>query len=199
MFGMSPAMVSRILRRLGRSIGIESALTPEGCAWASAQVFGVVGDEDLQIFIWKSVLSDMNVRARSASPAMSAAMLIGTPFTLRSRLAVEIDGCIGVQSGDGDTDELTITQAAWKSVLSERDRHWSGRLIVGWVISMPSKGVFVSGQNEDVHRAMFGDLHQVHVCIDPDVEQLCFFQIRSGWLSSVGFHVVEPLPGYGRQ
>jgi hypothetical protein len=151
--------------------------------------FGVVGPTDLLIFIATATMSALTTAARTNLRSMLGGVLIGVPFETEGRLAVSVDGVIPARRGESRQTSFTFTHAAWTAILQEKEELFPDKPMVGWFLTQPGLGVFMSDANLALHSNFFKMPYQVFLCIDPVRDQLGFFAWNDVQMRTCGFHV----------
>ncbi len=68
----------------------------------------------------------------------------------------------------GKRISLTFTPEAWEDLWTAHDRECPDLAVVGWYHTHPGLGVFLSEQDQFIHRHFFTAGHQIALVYDPD-------------------------------
>lgn len=78
-----------------------------------------------------------------------------------------VTGAIEAVHAEENRAHLTFTHDTWEHVHRELELRGRGERIVGWYHSHPAFGIFLSEQDQFVHRSFFSDPTQVALVVDP--------------------------------
>jgi proteasome lid subunit RPN8/RPN11 len=78
-----------------------------------------------------------------------------------------VTGAIEAQHAAENRAHLTFTQDTWEHAHRELESRGRSERIVGWYHSHPAFGIFLSEQDQFVHRSFFSDPAQVALVVDP--------------------------------
>jgi proteasome lid subunit RPN8/RPN11 len=91
---------------------------------------------------------------------------------------------------------LTFTHETWADLNRQVEQRHPGEMVLGWQHTHPGFGIFLSGYDMFIHRHFFPQPHQVALVVDPQRQELGFFQWREGEVKDCGFVCAEePLRG----
>ena len=86
---------------------------------------------------------------------------------------------------------LTFTHETWADLNRQAEQRYPGEIVLGWQHTHPGFGIFLSGYDLFIHRHFFPQLHQVALVVDPQRQELGFFQWREGEVKDCGFVCAE--------
>lgn len=86
-----------------------------------------------------------------------------------------IAGAVPARLAQGARLHLTFTHGAWDQMLTAKERAFPQYDVVGWYHTHPGLSVFLSGQDQFIHRHFFSAPQQVAIVIDMDRTQFGVF------------------------
>jgi proteasome lid subunit RPN8/RPN11 len=81
----------------------------------------------------------------------------------------------------------TLTHESWSRLHRQISRDYPDRRVTGWHHTHPGFGIFLSRQDEFIHRNFFGQPWQVALVVDPRRGELGFFQWCGEEIVDTGF------------
>ena len=82
---------------------------------------------------------------------------------------------------------LTFTHDTWSHLTSELEERFPGQKVLGWQHTHPGMGIFLSAYDLFIHRHFFREPWQMALVVDPQRQELGFFQWRGGEIVDCGF------------
>src|SRR5579859_3713007 len=156
-------------------------------AYAVAETLGQ--PQGLKIYARARVLSEIFDFLRADLGNERGGILIGAPCRDKGENYVEITDHIAAEMTEQSSVHMKFTIESWVRIEGEFERRYprKDRFVVGWYHSHPRLGVFVSTDDEEVHK-LFRSWYQSALVIDPARPDLGFFAIdaHSGRLLPVG-------------
>ncbi len=156
------------------------------------QRMGVIPPGAPPIFIHAHVL-DRLLQVSDDNPDMEVGgFLLGGLFRdpEHDTAFLEISEYIQATSLHSEHHSLTFTHDSWAHVHRQIENRFPEHQIVGWHHTHPGFGIFLSRQDEFIHRHFFGQPWQVALVVDPRQGELGFFQWQHGQIVDAGFFVV---------
>ncbi len=140
--------------------------------------------DGLRIYVYSPALNGINRHLVSDTRREQGGVLLGNlchdnngePF-------VDITDFIIARHTESSGVHLHFTIATWKAVDEEREQRYPNneKIVVGWYHSHPGLGVFVSGQDRQVHQ-QFLSWWQTALVVDPVAREMGFFRNKGEWL-----------------
>ncbi|MGI9492451.1 MAG: Mov34/MPN/PAD-1 family protein [Geminicoccaceae bacterium] len=128
------------------------------------QPFPIVRHE-FRVFFEESVFDEIDQRANSEREV--GGVLLGDILTDDGGPYVYVDVLIHALHADERGAEVTFTHETWTHITRTMDRDHPGKQIVGWYHTHPGFGIFLSEQDQFIHRNFFPDWHQLALVYDP--------------------------------
>lgn len=120
---------------------------------------------DFRIFFAEPVFDKISL---SADPYREVGgILVGNIYTEEGGPFLVVEGLIDALHAREEHTELTITYATWEHVHHEMDTRYVGKRIVGWYHTHPNFGIFLSEQDEFIHKNFFDQPYQIALVYDP--------------------------------
>lgn len=120
---------------------------------------------EFRIFIAEAVFDQINERADTTREV--GGILVGEIYKDNGGPFIMVEAVIdALHAREGET-ELTITYATWEYVHHQMDSVHVGKQIVGWYHTHPGFGIFLSEQDEFIHRNFFEQPFQIALVYDP--------------------------------
>lgn len=179
----------------------EKIIRPTPCQWppddpaSNARPQGNVQSPGQAIFITKSALRAFSSHASADTTRSRGGILYGTQCIAGDRAFTAIVGFLSPAGGTAKAASFKFTQEFWLALQAEKEARYPSSLMVGWTITLPSFGVFMSSMNLMLQQQYFDLPWQVHAAIDPVGGSMAFFKWHQGKMIDTGFYVVERVPG----
>jgi proteasome lid subunit RPN8/RPN11 len=100
---------------------------------------------------------------------------------------VEVHDFLPAVDAQSRASSLTFTHDTWAAMTRDVSQRFPGRSVVGWHHTHPGFGVFLSGYDLFIHQHFFREPWQIALVIDPQRQELGFFQWRGDRVSDCGF------------
>lgn len=170
--------------------------SPEGDPRYRTKIFGKIEPGDVHIFIRSDVLKQVVDYGKENGSRMVGGVLVGDPIEGAPVPTLLIDGYIPALAGQstGQGTGFKFTRETWEDMEAVRAARFPDDVIVGWQITLPSFGVFMSGMNVKLHTDFFNLPYQVHLAVDPLAGKLGFFGWRGREIVKTGFVTYTPVP-----
>jgi len=102
---------------------------------------------------------------------------------------IEITDYIEAKQVDSTFSSLTFTHDSWSRLHRQLATRFPNHQVVGWHHTHPGFGIFLSRQDEFIHRNFFDQPWQVAMVVDPKRGELGFFQWKDREIVDAGFLV----------
>ena len=154
--------------------------------------FGVVEDEDLQIFIHASILKRIVEYSRTNLHRELGGVMIGNHCTWKGHAFIIIEDYIEARLGESRSASFKFTHDSFSEITRLKEQKYPDPdiMMVGWHHTHPSFGIFLSGMDLFIHQGYFNLPWQVALVVDPVADKLCFFQWKKGEIQKCGFYTV---------
>ncbi|MGI9516618.1 MAG: hypothetical protein ACR2NP_06225 [Pirellulaceae bacterium] len=163
----------------------------------SCQKLGAIPQGVPPIFVHARVLDQLLQISDEYPDFEVGGFLLGGVFRdpEHQTLFVEIHEYVQATSLLSQHHSLTFTHDTWAAVHRQMEQKFPEQQIVGWHHTHPGFGIFLSRQDEFIHRHFFQQPWQVALVVDPRQGELGFFQWRQGQIVDTGFFVVPAAQG----
>lgn len=147
---------------------------------------GTVFADTIPIFIHQHVLDAIVDYSESEPQREIGGFLIGGLHEDR-RIYTEIRHFLPAVETESNVASLTFTHESWAAVHREISEKFPDDRIVGWHHTHPGMGIFLSGYDDFIHRHYFSQPWEVALVVDPQRQEMGFFQWRADQLIICGF------------
>jgi proteasome lid subunit RPN8/RPN11 len=205
--------LSLTVQEIAASYALKKA--SRGSLLSSAKALGVVRDEDVLVFMPKSVLEEAGALTRAASATEAAGILIGHVCRDPEDIFVQVSALIPAKHTRAGSTQVTFTPDTWTAVDAAIQLRRAGEMMIGWFHSHPAKywcsancapetrrtcplgRSFFSGDDCALHRTVFPTAHCVALLVTNAETGLrhALFGWRQGLIVQRGFHVLNADPG----
>ena len=103
---------------------------------------------------------------------------------------IEIDGFVEATQVNSQYRSLTFTHDSWSDLHRQIASRFPDRQLVGWHHTHPGFGIFLSRQDEFIHRHFFDQPWHVALVVDPRRGELGFYQWQNDEIVDAGFWVI---------
>jgi proteasome lid subunit RPN8/RPN11 len=118
-------------------------------------------------------------------------VLIGEVYKDRDNACLAVTAAIRGEHADNHAGQVMFTHATWEHINSVKDSEFPDQRTVGWYHSHPTFGIFLSPQDEFIHKNFFGAPWQVAFVIDPVSDEEGFFIWRKGEPVRADRHAID--------
>ena len=153
---------------------------------ARAKVIGQVHRDAATIVIAESVLEEMIEFSEEDCQRERGGFLLGDVYDVPTPLIV-IRYFHAAREARSAATTLTFTHDSWSTLHREASQRYPEAIVLGWQHTHPGLGVFLSGYDLFIHRNFFPQPWQVALVIDPNRQELGFFQWRGSEVQDCGF------------
>jgi proteasome lid subunit RPN8/RPN11 len=130
------------------------------------------------VFIAEAALEGLHAYLESDLSREHGGVLVGHPFRdpVSSHYFVDIRAAIPAINSEGSPVHLQFNAEAWDYISGLLEESFPDHVLLGWYHSHPGLGVFMSGTDQDTHRAFYYHLWNLALVVDPVLR-------RSGWFA----------------
>ncbi len=107
-------------------------------------------------------------------------ILVGEVLKDDSGPYVRVDDTVDALHAEEKGAELTFTHETWEHINKEMDTKHEGKKIVGWYHTHPGFGIFLSDQDEFIHKSFFDQPFQIALVYDPKTREQGVFAWKKG-------------------
>lgn len=148
-------------------------------------------DENIRVYIEDSVYSYLMRFSESREQELVAA-LIGRCMIIDGQTVLFINGAVQGLYAEMEKGILKFSRLTIDHIEEERDKYFKGLEIVGWLLSQPNYGNFLSTGYINYHKQSFTKPYQVLFVTDPVERIHTFFNwnnFRTDLVESEGFFI----------
>lgn len=131
-------------------------------------------DETLRIYMEENVYSYLMKYAQSNVNSESSAVLIGRCMIIDGQTVLFINGAIQALYTETKNGIINFTDKTNEYVEEQKNKYFRGLEVVGWLLSQPNFGNFLSSAYSNYHMQVFDRPYQVLFVSDP-VEKIHTF------------------------
>ncbi len=164
--------------RTGRRQGARDAVAGE--------TYGAVHDDAVAIVMRGSVLDAVIEYSESEPTRELGGFLVGRHES-KGRPRVVVNHFVPAFEARSAAASLTFTHETWSDANRQVERQYPDDQIVGWQHTHPNFGIFLSGYDLFIHRNFFSHPWQIALVVDPQRQELGFYQWRGGQVADCGF------------
>ncbi len=133
-------------------------------------------DDELRVYIEDYVYSYLLQYAKANDNDESIAMLIGRCMIIDNKKVLFISGAIQGIHAESKKGILTFSDETYDYIEEQRLKHFKGLEIVGWMLSQPGYGTYLSTGHINYHINNFKKPYQVMFVLDTIEKMNTFFQ-----------------------
>jgi proteasome lid subunit RPN8/RPN11 len=156
-----------------------------------SQVVGRLHRKGYPIFCDAKVLDDIIEYSEEDLHTERGGFLLGGLYR-DQRNYIEIQHFVPAQLTIGKAASMTFTHDTWAALSREVITRFPEALLLGWHHTHPGFGIFLSSYDRFIHDNFFSQPWHVALVVDPQQQELGFFQWSGGLLVDCGFVVVPP-------
>ncbi len=148
-------------------------------------------DDNIRVYIEDSVYSYL-MRLSESKEQECIAALIGRCMIIDGKTVLFINGAVQGLYSEMEKGILKFSRLSMDHIEEERDKYFKGLEIVGWLLSQPNYGNFLSTGYINYHKQNFTKPYQVLFVTDPVEKIHTFFnwnQSRTEVIESEGFFI----------
>jgi proteasome lid subunit RPN8/RPN11 len=150
------------------------------------KAFGTWRDDACQVVIAESALESVVDYSEHDLHRELGGFLLGH-VPLAGQRMLEISDFLPAVGARSQAASLTFTHDTWAAMTREVDDRFPDLSVVGWHHTHPGFGVFLSGYDMFIHRHFFRAPWQVALVVDPQRQELGFFQWQGDRVAGCGF------------
>jgi len=173
---------------LGQSVRrhIAHKESPLNSSGHSAAPYDSPAKDSIPVFITESVMRSIERHVGQEKEKEVGGVLLGGFYRNDKGSFVEVTDFIEAGNAKGTDVSLTFTHETWEKIHEEVARRGSDAQIVGWYHSHPALGVFMSKDDEFIHKSFFSDPWHVAIVVDPIYHNWGCFKWNNGILERTG-------------
>ncbi len=127
-----------------------------------------------------AAIKELNDHCSTRTDVELGGLLVGEVFCYRDSYLVRITDALPARQSVCSRYSITFTAADWID-LAKRREALPGRMTVGWYHTHPGMGVFLSSNDQFLHKSYFGDQPwYLALVIDPLASEQGVFCMRDG-------------------
>ena len=153
---------------------------------SSGSALGEIFDDALPIFVHENVLEEILDFSEQDVSRERGGFLVGGLHE-DGRIYVEVRHFLPAADTRSRAASLTFTHETWSQLNKDVETRFSDEVVVGWHHTHPNFGIFLSAYDLFIHRNFFNQPWQIAMVVDPQRQELGFFQWRQGKVSDCGF------------
>lgn len=128
---------------------------------------GVASDLSLPVYISWDAIKGIEAHVATSTEREVGGVLLGRTYTSKGKPYVKVDDFLKAESAGERRAALTFTHETWTQLNTAREQRRPELRIVGWYHSHPGLGIFMSDQDQFIHRNFFQASSMVAYVSDP--------------------------------
>lgn len=154
------------------------------------RLIGSLHDKAAAIVVHESVLEQILDYSEQDLQRELGGFLLGDVLEL-DRPCVEIRHFLPAVDARSKAASLTFTHDTWSALNREVDQRFPREKVVGWHHTHPGFGIFLSAYDMFLHRNFFSEPWQVALVVDPQQQELGFYEWLGDKVVDCGFLCVD--------
>jgi proteasome lid subunit RPN8/RPN11 len=142
------------------------------------------------IYIFEDILNEVIEYSERDQSREIGGFLIGNlceDTRQQQRQYVEVRHFLPAKATESRVASLTFTHESWSAARKEIEEKYPDDRIVGWHHTHPGFGIFLSGYDLFIHRHYFSQPWEIALVVDPQANELGFFQWKGEDVVDCGF------------
>lgn len=158
------------------------------------QRLGKIADDCPPLVVEQSVLDKVLAISDESPDVEVGGFLLGNYCRdpRYDRTFVEITDYLQATQINSQYRSLTFTHDSWSDLHQQMSKRFPDHQIVGWHHTHPGFGIFLSRQDQFIHRNFFSQPWHVALVVDPRRGELGFFQWQNNRIVDTGFLISNP-------
>lgn len=156
----------------------------------AGRLIGSLRDKGAAIVIHESVLEEILDYSEQDLHRELGGFLLGDVLEL-DRACVEIRHFLPALDARSKAASLTFTHDTWAALHRQVEERFPDEKVVGWQHTHPGFGIFLSAYDMFLHRNFFSAPWQVALVVDPQQQELGFYEWVENDVLDCGFLCVE--------
>ena len=148
--------------------------------------FGRLYDDAVAVVMRGSVLDAVIDYSESEPTRELGGFLVGR-HEPNGRPRVVVNHFLPAVDAQSAAASLTFTHETWSAANRQVEQQYPDQKIVGWHHTHPNFGIFLSGYDLFIHRNFFPHPWQIALVVDPQRQELGFYQWRGSEVADCGF------------
>lgn len=154
---------------------LPKGVPPDQDAGCGVEVLGKPNPALPPVYVSLAALRAMFAHGASYPERESGGVLLGRFLSGETHAFLLVEQIITGLMTEGTATRLTFTHDTWLHINATRDRDFPELQIVGWYHTHPNLGIFLSGDDQYIHRNFFHESWQIAMVIDPIAFQFGLF------------------------
>ena len=151
------------------------------------RAIGTIHSDSLPIFVHEPVLEQILDYSERDQRKELGGFLIGGLHVEGKHNYVEIRQFLAAVDAESRAASLTFTHNTWSAMNRTVADKFPDDVVLGWHHTHPDFGVFLSAYDLFIHRHFFSEPWQVALVVDPNRQELGFFQWLRDRVVDCGF------------
>lgn len=166
---------------------------PELTGRRACRRLGFICDGVMPVVFTGRVLDDILARSDQHAEVEVGGFLLGHQCEdeVADRPFIQIDEYVPAEQTHRQLHSLTFTHESWAALHDQLSSRFPDHQVVGWHHTHPGFGIFLSRQDEFIHRNFFDQPWQVAMVVDPARGELGLFQWKGKQIVNSGFLVSQ--------
>ena len=143
------------------------------------------------VLVHSDVLDEIVAYSSQDLQREQGAFLLGVHH-VKPHEAVEVRHFLPALQTRNESGSVTFTHDTWAQLHRQATELYPDDIVLGWHHTHPDIGVFLSPQDQFIHRNFFRESWQIALVVDPCKCEFGFFQWRQEKVVGCGFICVDP-------
>jgi proteasome lid subunit RPN8/RPN11 len=136
--------------------------------------------EDFRIVVKKGAYKAIHAHVAADRDNELCGVLLGEALKDKRGPYLMVSAAIPGEHAESQAGQVMFTHETWNHIHKVKDAEYPSLRIVGWYHTHPGFGVFLSPQDEFIHKSFFNEHWQVAFVVDPKAEDEGFLVWRDG-------------------
>jgi len=136
--------------------------------------------EDFRIVVKKGAYKAIHTHVATDRDNELCGVLLGEALKDKRGPYLMISAAIPGEHAESQAGQVMFTHETWNHIHKVKDAEYPSLRIVGWYHTHPGFGVFLSPQDEFIHKSFFNEHWQVAFVVDPKTEDEGFLVWHDG-------------------
>lgn len=157
------------------------------------KAWGQPSRDRVQVLLTQNAYKQINEHATSDLNKEVGGVLLGKATLFEGTYYVLVETVMPASLTQAGAAHLTFTADSWSAILNEKDRNpdLAPLMVVGWYHTHPRMSIFLSGDDQFVHKNFFPERWHIALVLEPTKHHGGFFVRRDGEIESAhGFYEI---------
>lgn len=157
------------------------------------KAWGQPSRDRVQVLLTQNAYKQINEHATSDLNTEVGGVLLGKATLFEGTYYVLVETVMPASLTQAGAAHLTFTADSWSAILNEKDRNpdLAPLMVVGWYHTHPRMSIFLSGDDQFVHKNFFPERWHIALVLEPTKHHGGFFVRRDGEIESAhGFYEI---------